>query len=326
MSKKWAWLGHAVVLAVVATLAAVAVGSGSAAIIATGGAVQQIAPPPSVDFGALESDTTIFAFEERQCVTLTSDLAVDITTTGTFDEESDLTPGVIPAGTRVSTAFLHADPVGTDPPPILLEGSVTKSTDILGLIVLSRTLDASDSLGAPGTIYPTGRFGRGLELTAEQADQITLSADRRTVELRVQTRLHVDQVRIIEACPPTPPPGTRTPGYWKNQPSAWPVSSIVLGGKTYTKAQAIDILKKFEKSSDMTLVLAAQLIATKLSVLVGNNPSCIITTINAADAWLTTYPVGSKVKASSAAWKLGEPLKNTLDAYNNGQLCAAAAP
>jgi hypothetical protein len=30
------------------------------------------------------------------------------------------------------------------------------------------------------------------------------------------------------------------------------------------------------------------------------------------------------VKASSKAWKLGEPLKNRLDRYNNGMLCAPA--
>jgi hypothetical protein len=34
-------------------------------------------------------------------------------------------------------------------------------------------------------------------------------------------------------------PGTGTPGYWKNHPDAWPVSSITVGGVAYTKAQAI---------------------------------------------------------------------------------------
>jgi len=38
---------------------------------------------------------------------------------------------------------------------------------------------------------------------------------------------------------PVQQPGTGTPGYWKNHPEAWPVSSITVGGLTYTKAQAI---------------------------------------------------------------------------------------
>jgi hypothetical protein len=38
---------------------------------------------------------------------------------------------------------------------------------------------------------------------------------------------------------------------------------------------------------------------------------------------MATYgPVGSGVSGGSAAWALGEPLHQTLDAYNNGLLCA----
>ena len=59
-----------------------------------------------------------------------------------------------------------------------------------------------------------------------------------------------------------------------------------------------------------------------LNVLVGNDGSCVKETIAAANAWMTTYPVGSGVPASSAAWSYGEPLHITLDNYNNGRLCA----
>jgi len=41
------------------------------------------------------------------------------------------------------------------------------------------------------------------------------------------------------------------------------------------------------------------------------------------DAWMATYgPIGSGVTGGSAAWQLGDPIHNTLDAYNNGLLCA----
>lgn len=66
----------------------------------------KIAPPPSVDFGALESDTTMYAFDEQQNVTLAQALEVDITAPGTYDDSSDLTPGTIPGGTGVSSHFV----------------------------------------------------------------------------------------------------------------------------------------------------------------------------------------------------------------------------
>lgn len=60
-----------------------------------------------------------------------------------------------------------------------------------------------------------------------------------------------------------------------------------------------------------------------LRYLIGNESSCIDSTIGAADSWMTTYgPVGNGVKANSEAWKIGEPLYLELDAYNNGLLCA----
>src|SRR5262249_18358203 len=53
-----------------------------------------------------------------------------------------------------------------------------------------------------------------------------------------------------------------TMGYWKNHASAWPVSSLTIGGITYSKAQALKILND-SNSQDPTKMLAAQLIAAK---------------------------------------------------------------
>jgi len=116
-------------------------------------------------------------------------------------------------------------------------------------------------------------------------------------------------------------PGTGTPGYWKNHPEAWPVQSISVGGKTYTKAEAIAWLGKVGK--DKTTTMFSSLVPAKLNVLIDNDPSCVSSTIAAADAWMATYgPVGSNVSASSYAWSVGEPLHKQMDAYNNGLLCA----
>ena len=116
--------------------------------------------------------------------------------------------------------------------------------------------------------------------------------------------------------------GVGTPGFWKNHPEAWPVPTITIGGVTYTKAQAIALMQSATKT-DKTYNMFEQLVAAKLNVLAGNEASCINGTIAAADLWMATYgPVGSDVKASSAAWAIGGPLATTLDKYNNGRLCA----
>ena len=116
-------------------------------------------------------------------------------------------------------------------------------------------------------------------------------------------------------------PGTGTPGYWKNHPEAWPVQTITVGTTTYTKAQAIALLEQVGK--DKTLTMFSSLVPAMLNVAIGNDSSCVSSTIAQAQVWMTNYgPVGSSVHASSFAWKLGEPLHRLMDNYNNGMLCA----
>lgn len=120
---------------------------------------------------------------------------------------------------------------------------------------------------------------------------------------------------------PVTQPGTGTPGYWKNHPEAWPVDSITVGGVTYTKAEALAWLEQVGK--DKTITMFSSLVPAKLNVLIGNDQSCVASTITAADEWMAAYgPVGSGVHAASLAWKLGEPLHRQMDNYNNGMLCA----
>jgi hypothetical protein len=119
---------------------------------------------------------------------------------------------------------------------------------------------------------------------------------------------------------PVANPGTGTPGYWKNHPEAWPVSTIKVGGVDYTKDQAIAWLSKVGK--DKTVTMFSSLVPAMLNVMIGNDASCIASTIADANAWLATYGLGTNVPASSAAWAAGEPLHIQMDNYNNGRLCA----
>src|SRR5204863_6281045 len=82
-------------------------------------------------------------------------------------------------------------------------------------------------------------------------------------------------------------PGTGTPGYWKNHPDAWPVPSITVGGVSYTKAQAIYWLGHV--GTDKTTTMFSSLVPAILNGLIGNDASCVSSTITDAHAWMATY-------------------------------------
>jgi len=121
-------------------------------------------------------------------------------------------------------------------------------------------------------------------------------------------------------CPPASP-GTGTPGYWKNHPEAWPVGEIEIGGVTYTKAEAIDLMNA-KSGRDKTYDMFRTLVSAKLNVAIGNEWSCITDALSQADAWMALHGPGSGVKANTDAWQEIEGAYVTLDNYNNGLLCA----
>jgi hypothetical protein len=188
MPRKGVLVSLLAVLAVAVTVGATAA---VAAITSTSGAVVKIAPPASVVDGALESDTQIRAFDEQQCVTLTAPLQLTFSAVGGS--------GLIPAGTSVSSHFLHFDPTGG--PSVTLSGSITTDATIIGAITTAAGLDASDSLGAPGTTYDTGESERGLDA----GDTITVSGNLLTATTTVTDRFHFDEIRVITHCAPPPP-------------------------------------------------------------------------------------------------------------------------
>ena len=115
----------------------------------------------------------------------------------------------------------------------------------------------------------------------------------------------------------------RTPGYWKNHAELWPVDFLVLGGREYEKAQLLVMLAY--SAEDAASVLAHHLIATKLNLLVGSEPS-IVPKVGEADAFLTTHPVGSDPQGADR--DKGLAIKDALDRYNNTRAagCTEAAP
>jgi uncharacterized repeat protein (TIGR01451 family) len=102
---------------------------------------------------------------------------------------------------------------------------------------------------------------------------------------------------ISVTCPPPPPPGgcTFTQGFWKTHPEAWPVSSLTLGTVSYTSDELEAIFNEPVAGNGL-ISLAHQLIAAKLNVASGADPTAISQAIADADAMidgLVVPPVGS---------------------------------
>jgi hypothetical protein len=111
---------------------------------------------------------------------------------------------------------------------------------------------------------------------------------------------------------------TFTQGFWKTHPELWPVDNLTLGTVNYSAAQLLQILNTPAKGNGL-ISLAHQLIAAKLSIEGGANPTPVAAAIADADAQidgLVIPPIGSgfldpdDVAATS----------QTLDSYNNGNL------
>jgi hypothetical protein len=175
-------------------LAVMLASTAQAEIVSTTGGIVKIPPPPSTLFGALENDTTIWAFDEKQNVTLDRNVSVDISQAGEYDDNDDLTPATIPAGTLVSSHMVHGDNVGSGGGPHHITGTVVTDRPIIGINVMNPNLENSDFLGAPGTIYPTADM---RQFNLETADLLVWQIDNHTVFIRMRLIAHVDQIRII---------------------------------------------------------------------------------------------------------------------------------
>ncbi|MFN0152497.1 MAG: hypothetical protein ACKVU1_17485 [bacterium] len=109
---------------------------------------------------------------------------------------------------------------------------------------------------------------------------------------------------------------TFTQGYWKNKPEEWPVSSLTLGSVSYTAAQLMSILRQSVQGNGL-VSMSRQLIATKLNLAMGADPTDVAPTVVAADALigaLVVPPVGSGYLAPATTSAFTE----VLDDFNNG--------
>jgi hypothetical protein len=126
-------------------------------------------------------------------------------------------------------------------------------------------------------------------------------------------------------------PATACPlsaGFWKNHPALWPSVSLTLGSQSYTEAELMKILNTPTGSpADASLILADQLIAAKLNVVNGADPTPISGTLADADGLLDTFASKLPYKVNSKS-NMGKAMiadANTLQSYNTGRLTPGCA-
>ncbi|RPI25446.1 MAG: hypothetical protein EHM61_14380 [Acidobacteria bacterium] len=117
---------------------------------------------------------------------------------------------------------------------------------------------------------------------------------------------------------------TLTQGYWKthgpipsgNNENEWPVNQLMLGTVTYTQLE-LQAIFDTPAAGNGLIALAHQLMAAKLNVATGADPTDVADAIAAADALiggLIVPPVGSASLKSSVT----SALTTTLANYNEG--------
>ncbi|MCZ7542533.1 MAG: hypothetical protein M5R40_02865 [Anaerolineae bacterium] len=130
--------------------------------------------------------------------------------------------------------------------------------------------------------------------------------------------------RAAPSAPPISVGGGECPlsqGFWKNHPAVWPVDALTLGGAVYSQAELLTILHT-PAQGDASIILAYQLIAAKLNIAAGSDPTPVADLIAQADALLAAFdgklPYG--VAPSTSVGQQMVSIAATLDDYNNERL------
>ena len=183
---------NATTLSLCLSLAAAVMPAG-AAITSTGGLVTQIPAPANCLPGTLNAFNA-WAWDEQAGITLTG-MPIDLSTnpSNTFA----LVPGFL-TGT-VDSHFLHFDGL----PGTTISGSITFSSNIVGVQYRDLWLDASDSIASTGTIYPTSMPMRGFaNLTG--ADFLDINGNVLTFHMTAPGLPDLEQARIFTHAVPAP--------------------------------------------------------------------------------------------------------------------------
>jgi len=157
----------------------------------------------NLNLGYSETGETdlIQMLNEQQDVTLSSSLTLDLTASyldslggpwnALTNGVSESSKGTLAAGTKVRSHLLHFDPQGDTYGDAI--ATITFDDNILGLMVLTNSLDNSDFLGLSSITYPSG------DRKLENIDTVTytLTSPNTLVVDILAADVGLDEVRVI---------------------------------------------------------------------------------------------------------------------------------
>ena len=116
-------------------------------------------------------------------------------------------------------------------------------------------------------------------------------------------------------------------GFWKNNLNTWPVTSLTLGSQTYTQADLMKVLNS-PGGADASMILAIQLIASKLDIANGSDAKPIRSAGATADSLLSGFAgkLPYNVKPNSTVGQSMTLAGSTLQTYTTGALTPGCTP
>ena len=132
------------------------------------------APPATVLPGQFTNNNFIILFQECDGLVLLKPLAMAATTQNvTYTSKAQLTPSLVPAGTKINSWYAHADITNAKVKFPTQFISFSQEEVILGLIVQTATIERSSPIvGATTTKYDTSQPSIGLHFAPTGKDTI----------------------------------------------------------------------------------------------------------------------------------------------------------
>jgi hypothetical protein len=174
--------------------------------------------PSSLLSGVLERNSAAYGFVEKTGFTLTQALPVDLIPGAPYPRNFDLTsqanPGLLPAGLKVNSYFIHYDPIGSSDVSIHNPGTVqivfSANSYIAGIQVtrLRQGNAASSQVRMAGVTYETSagaEYGVELDSGSNNYPDWVHVIDPRTIEIRLHSATdNIDNMRILTVETPEP--------------------------------------------------------------------------------------------------------------------------
>ena len=192
----------------------------------------------------------------------------------------------------------------------------TGDATLYNLTLVDSVYGAAPAEVIPSTLLPGESFTWSFNATASMCSFNKAIATG--VDILGKQVTACDKV-VLDVKPCTCP---KSMGYWKNHPKEWPLEEVKVCNISYSKEEAIRILKG-ANAKDATNILVVQLIVVKLNTHCGVSPTFkyqdktvnIDLVIGDAETFLHSHPLGSNPRGAARQEALH--VKNMLEAFNN---------